>query len=374
MRARRLPTFLSLIAIAGCANHADAPPVASPPTAAKAEQPNPADAAMRGAYSAALQGDGLAAVAVLKPIDPAPLSEKARALRACMLDRLEARHLPATTIDDRFLSDLLSAYREYWLRSLRAEHPLAENEASLLAALNALASANGGKAEASMDALEPWLEAQVTARGQHALFGMTSPLHEFMLWKTQTSQTYTVQLPQAVQPVTVVFMDEFASLGWAGFATCDRVHSGGWTKPDALYAVRSAYDLDSENFRVSYLAHEAEHFWDNARFPDLEQPELEYRAKLVELATGKDGLYVLLDNFAGNVGDDRSVPHSHANGRVVRELRAQLFGGDAAKPWTQASAQRINEVAKKLLDDDTQRLAKIQLSSKSDEAAGARKP
>jgi hypothetical protein len=260
------------------------------------------------------------------------------------------------------------------LRSLRAEHPLAENEASLLAALNALASANGGKPATTMDDLETWLDAQVQARGQHALFGMTHPLREFMLWKTQTQQAYQVQLPQALQPVTVVFMDGFASLGWAGFATCDRVHSGGWTKPEALYAVRSAYDLDSEHFRVSYLAHEGQHYWDNARFPELEQPELEYRAKLVEVATASEGLYALLDAFASNVLDDRSVPHSHANGRVVRELRAQLFGGDAAAPWPQASVERINAVAKKLLEDDTQRLTIVQLSSGKKPAAPTQKP
>jgi hypothetical protein len=149
-----------------------------------------------------------------------------------------------------------------------------------------------------MEALEPQLDARINARGWHALFGQTLPLREFMLWKTQTRRHYDVQLPQSVQAVTVVFMDDFASLGWAGFATCDRAHTGGWTKPDVLYAVRSVYDLDSEDFRVGFLAHEAQHFRDHANFPVLEQPELEYRVKLIELASGRTTLYQTLDAFA----------------------------------------------------------------------------
>jgi len=153
-------------------------------------------------------------------------------------------------------------------------------------------------------------------------------------------------------------MDDFASLGWAGFATCDRHYSGGWTKPDRLYAVRSAYDLASENFRVSYLAHEAQHFSDNHRFPELErQEELEYRAKLVELALGTATIYDLLDNFAGNTSNDVSVPHSFANGQVVRDLSERLYPGAAGVPaWREASIERINGAAADLLREDTARL------------------
>ena len=183
-------------------------------------------------------------------------------------------------------------------------------------------------------------------------------LRELMLWKTETETHYDVTLPESVQPVTVVFMDDFASLGWAGFATCDLQHSGGWTKPDRLYAVRSAYDTASEDFRVSYLAHEGQHFSDNRRFPALTQQEkLEYRAKLVELAQGKTSLYDLLDSFAGNVGDDVSVPHSYANRRVVQDLGRRLFPDATGAPvWRGASVERINGAAADLLREDTARL------------------
>lgn len=340
-----------VLAVGGCTARRPAAVAAAAATPSVASEQG-----LRDAVAQALQGDGRAAVARLKPLDPATLSAKNRQTHACMLERLDARRTPPAQLDDRFLAGVLAAYREYWLRSLRSEHPAADNEANLLAALNALAVAEGDAAATNLDDLETHLDARITARGWHALFGLTLPLREFMLWKTETPQHYEAPLPQGVQPVTVVFMDGFASLGWAGFATCDRAHSGGWTRPEALYAVRSAYDLDSEDFRVSYLAHEAQHFWDHAHFPALEQPELEYRAKLVELASGRTGVYDTLDAFSGNVGTDRAVPHSHANGRVVHELRTRLFGGNASA-WQQADVERINTAAAQLLREDTQRHA-----------------
>jgi hypothetical protein len=341
--------------LAGCAAHTSARPD-KPPGATPVAPAAPLTDAMRAAIAAVLQGDGRGAVSTLRAIDAAALAESTRALRACMLDRLDARRSPPIALDDAYAASVLAAYREYWWRSLRAEHAAADNEAELLAALNAIVVADGGSAAASMDAVEPLLLKRIEAHGRHALFGRTLPLREFMLWSSQTTRHYDVALPQAKQPVTVYFMDDFASLGWAGFASCERVHSGGWTKPEGLYAVRSAYDIASETFSVSYLAHEAQHYWDNAHFPMLEQPELEYRAKLVEIASARATLPDLLAAFASNTSDDRGVPHSHANERIVRELRTRLLDGDAARAWTSVDSARINAAAAELLAQDTQRL------------------
>lgn len=354
MNKRWLMATLTVVLAAGCANTAPSPGASSVPDAAAA-----AKAAMGAAFAKALQGDGPGAVAVLRPLDPALLPDKARPIRECMLQRLDARTLPVSPLEnDKFLNAVLRAYQEYWLRSLRGEHPAAENEAWLLDSLNTLVSSSGGKRAKNMDELEPALAVLIEPHGFHSLEGQTLPLRELMLWKTQTPQRYDVQLPEGPQPVTVTFMDDFASLGWAAFATCDAAHTGGWTKPESLYAVRSAYDTRSEHFRVSYLAHEAQHYSDNARFPNLEQPELEYRAKLTELAVGKTMVYGLLDFFDGNVSADRNVPHSFANGRVVADLRARLFGSGGAPPrWRDASVDRINAAAAELLKGDTQRLS-----------------
>jgi hypothetical protein len=328
-------------------------------TAASSERRS-ADEAMREAYSAALQGDGRAAVGVLATVDPAQLSERNRTVRSCMIDRLDGRHKPDTTLTDHFVSDVTSAYQEYWLRSLRAEQPAAANESALLATLNSATRAVGGKPANNLDDLESTLASMIRTRGYHSLHGMTLPLREFMLWKVEDEAHYEVSLPQGSQPVTVVFMDGFVSLGWAGFATCDSTHTGGWTKPDRLYAVRSAYDLDSESFHVSYLAHEAQHFADNAAFPQLEQPELEFRAKLTELAISHDTIFELLQDFALNRGADRGVPHSFADSQVVDALEARLQQSkkDGATNWRGIGVERINAAAKALLQEDTEKRRK----------------
>jgi hypothetical protein len=315
-------------------------------------------ATIRGALASALQARGTDAVAALRALDTVGLAERDATTRRCMLERLGQRKQPGIALDDRFLSGVLAEYHEYWLRSLRAEHSQPDNEAWLLARLNARVEREGGKRAASMEELEPALEALIGAHGHHALLGMTRPLRELMLWRTESETRYDVRLPERAQSVTVVFLDDFASLGWAGFATCDRHHSGGWTKPDRLYAVRAAYDTASESFRVSYLAHEAQHFSDNRRFPALDrQEELEYRAKLVELAVGRTTVYDLLDSFAGNVSNDVSVPHSYANGRVVRDMRQRLYPDVSEAPgWRKASVERINAAATALLREDTARL------------------
>ena len=313
--------------------------------------------AVRPALTAALQGLGSEAIAALRKVDTTALLPREAGVRSCMLDRLQARHVPPVALSDTVLAAVLAAYREYWLRALLAEHPVAENESWLLERLNRLVSADGGNASDNLDALEPALERLIRKHGYHGLLGVTSPFRELMLWKSEADSAYRVELPEGAETVTVVFMDDFASLGWAGFATCDRHHSGGWTKPDKLFAVRSAYDLGSENFRVSYLAHEAQHFADQRRRPKLErQDELEYRAKLVELAVGSTSVHDLLETFAANVSDDRGVPHSYANGRVVRDMRASLFP-DAAEPaWGEVAVGRINAAAIALLRADSRRL------------------
>lgn len=327
------------------------PPVSVPPSSATAAR------VMRQGLIAALQADGDSAVTLLRQVRPTDLSAGAREIHACVVHRLGDRALPAPTLPDSFLGQVLGTYQEYWLRSLRKEHASDTNAAWLLARLDSVVRRNGGPHAPSMDSVETILRPMIHTRGYHALFGVTSPLRELMLWADETERRYEVALPQGVQPVTVVFMDRFASLGWAGFATCDRYHTGGWTKPDRLFAVRSAYDTASENFRVSYLAHEGQHFWDTQHLPtDAPAHRREYRAKLVELAVADGTAYDLLAQFAGNISSDTLVPHSYANGRVVDGMADALF--PAVKPvpdWHTAPVEKINAAATALLKVDIDR-------------------
>lgn len=323
-------------------------------------RPIPSDSAkamMRRGVSAALQVRGEAAVAFLRPIPPAALDAPVREVRACMLERLGDRLLPPMTVADPFVAGVLATYRKYWMRALQAEAPTAELDAQLLDSLNAQLVDHGARPGADLDSIEGILQPILEARGYHPLLGVTSPLRELMLWRSERTERFEVPLPEGPQPVTVVFLDDFASLGWVGFATCDRYHTGGWTKPDRLYAVQSAYDTTSEAFRVSYLAHEGQHFWDTVHLPaDLPQDVLEYRAKLVELAVGRATVYDLLTQFEANSGQDPAVPHSYANGRVIHDLRARLFPGTSDSPsWRNTPVEAVNAAASALLTEDNLR-------------------
>jgi hypothetical protein len=224
--------------------------------------------------------------------------------------------------------------------------------AATLATMVALPGNAGSRP--GMDALEPLLTAKLEAQGYHALFGITRPLREFMLWRKQTDETYDIDLPGGREPVHVTMMDDFVSLGWLGYAICDYHHTGGWATPERLFAVRSAYDLDSESFKVSYLAHEGQHFSDYRRFPGLTQPDLEYRAKLVEISKARTSLYDLLAAFDADGADSRETPHPWADRQVIRNLSSKLLKGEpaSAEALKRFTVEQLNAAAAELLEQD----------------------
>ena len=120
-------------------------------------------------------------------------------------------------------------------------------------------------------------------KGYYSTIGTTRPYRDLIIWKEQTEQEYIVRLPEGKQKVKVVFMGNFVCNGWIEYATMGKSSAGGWATKDAIYCLKS-YDVSSENFRVSLLVHEGQHFTDYQSFPKLRQADLEYRAKLAELS------------------------------------------------------------------------------------------
>ena len=108
--------------------------------------------------------------------------------------------------------------------------------------------------------------------------------------------------------------------------TSNRWSAGGWATDEALFAVVPSYrdGLDSEAFRVVFLGHEAQHFADQNRFPEMPSWELEYRAKLVELAQAEEVSRKRLLGFMEAQSDDMDSPHTYANKRVIADLSRRL--------------------------------------------------
>ena len=181
------------------------------------------------------------------------------------------------------------------------------------------------------------------------------PLRELMLWRRQTTMERQVDLPGGREAVKVNLLDDFVLRGWGYYATCGRRSAGGWATETALFAVAPAYkNLDDEVFAIRFLGHEAQHFADKRRFPDLESWELEYRAKLVELSMATYSQPGTLKLFCENRTSSPKAPHGHANARVVREVAVRLWidettlCGEGTLP-----AGTIRALARKLLEEDT---------------------
>jgi hypothetical protein len=210
---------------------------------------------------------------------------------------------------------------------------------------------------ADLDAIEPLLAARLRQSGYYSLQGMTGPLRELMLWSAQETREMRVELPEETHTTKVVVLDDFSSLGWSDFATCGRRGTGGWATADALFAVRPRYaNIDGEEFRVTFLGHETQHFADYARFPDLVQWQLEYRAKLTELALASESRARVLRKLTEDQGDNPESAHAYANKRVLAALRKRL-GLPSGTPLDVVDVKTLQASAVEELRADSRRRA-----------------
>lgn len=189
--------------------------------------------------------------------------------------------------------------------------------------------------------------------------GRTGKLIDLLVWKAQKDTSYTISLNDEELNVKVVFLENFITLGWEEYATLGKYYPSGWAKDNALYCVKDAYDLNSERFFVSYLAHEGRHFADYKLFHQLKNEDYEYRAKLTELSLAENTLYDLMKFFIDNANYQSDNGHSVANYCVVRDLSKAIFNmeyeNDIEK-WRSIRLKEINKCASHLLMANTKAL------------------
>jgi hypothetical protein len=331
------------------------PPVA--PSAPEHSTPA-ARAATATAVGAILQGNGAKARQIMAGIPASELSAQAAGLMACARSRLDDPP-PATPVisplthqPDAFATQVLRLYRSYWQAGVNDPAGRKAAEQKLLEGLSGLLQ---HPSLASLDDAEPLVIARLTGAGFHALAGTTGVLHELMLWTQQKEQMETVTLPEGTTTTKVFYLDGFVSRGWSTYFLCDQIGTGGWAKPEGLYVVVPGYSsLSDENFRVSFLAHESQHYSDHRRFPGLAGWELEYRAKLVELAYANQTRQQLLLSFTGNQGDDPADAHSYADKRLLAALRARL-GLASGEALDSVAVETLQHAALEELQADTAR-------------------
>lgn len=320
---------------------------------AKAKDSSPeARRALSAAAGQALQGNIKQALAELRSIPSSEFGTSEARIRACMIERFSPEADGSLPRDfGPFTNRAVGIYRAYWRAALLRP----ENKASEEERLHRnLARLTGLQSSTDLNRIQEEIKTHLAAEGVHVLMGRTPPLLELMVWDTESSEVRDVPLPEGNHSVTVKILDDFASLGWSAYATCDRSFTGGWVRPDGIYAVKPGWkSLEDENFRISFRAHETQHFADKERFGALESWELEYRGKLAELALAETTIPRLLSAFASNQGDDPAVPHSFANKRVLTDLRRQLELGPSTG-LSEIPVHSINEAARVLLLRDSE--------------------
>lgn len=168
-------------------------------------------------------------------------------------------------------------------------------------------------------------------RGFHFLGGRTSGYYGPYIWQVTEPKTFEVELPDGIQTYTVKMLDGFITKSWLDYLSFGEISPGGWTDGDGIInCVKSSYDFDSENFKVSLLKHEAQHARDLAVYKEMSSEDLEYRAKLVELIYSSERN--LFERFSQEAdSSDKSNGHSVASGRIINGF-SKILGKEYTEP------------------------------------------
>ena len=308
--------------------------------------------------SMALQGDLSRAESLFSSMNP----DTAPTFVVALAERFQARFVmqnedlsPGT--GDAFTDAVISAYRKYWVLTLMGDisHQKGEDflESSLQQVLSRQSKVEFSDHTASVFELVGKI---FDEKGVHYLDTPAPPLRDMFLWRTEENRKYAVRLTDRTQKVSVTFVSDIYSQGWKQYATLGLVATTGWVEGDRLYCVESAYDRSSENFEVSYLKHESRHLADFEYFPGLQSADLEYRAKLTELAFAFTSTRQLLDDFSSKSAPNSASPHAYANYRVTREIYREMFDKpfpESGNPWQGINTQTVNKAARDLLQPNS---------------------
>ncbi|MCL2203730.1 MAG: hypothetical protein FWB88_07305 [Defluviitaleaceae bacterium] len=161
--------------------------------------------------------------------------------------------------------------------------------------------------------------------GYHAIFGDVDIYPNLVLWRKQTARNEMVELPNGQVEIEVVEMDGLITRGWADYLSMGEIGTGGWVTKRGCTYFKEKYDTELDEFKVSLLKHEGQHFFDKKRHPKMNSVDLEYRAKLVELIYLKemDTFFHFLKNMATT--DDKTRAHAYAERKIIQGLSKKIF-------------------------------------------------
>jgi hypothetical protein len=318
-------------------------------------------------YSYALQEDVKKILFVLDTIPNETLTEEQRRVKEKYFHRFEYQEEEVDyNTNDPMLKSLLKLYQAYWRNALLDKSNIERYNEHLKDSVVAFLKEQNYKPEllSQQDLTNNFgqhLKKFLTQQKYFSATGKTGSLYDLFVWPKEDTVTYNVQLPETEIETTVIFIDSTVTMGWQEYATLGRSYAGGWATKDFLYSVRKAYDTTSENFKVSYLTHEAQHFADYKTYPMLTGADLEYRAKLAELVFARETLYKLFQVFIRNANQEGRNAHAFANYAVIRDLSGKIFKQEFVSEielWKKVTPKKISKKSKHLLKQHSRVLKK----------------
>jgi len=313
--------------------------------------------------SICLQGDYSKLVTYLSETDDAELLEKYRSIIEGDTYFLQP--------NDESITPLLRAYEDYLKWALTNPSTTKEYEQKIVETLKPFFPRAGFISKFSPKlaylALHVHVPRYFRKRGYHANFGTISHIPCISLWRKQTTCTEVVELPEGALQIEVVEMDGIITRCWQDYITLGRVGAGGWVTKKGCTYFKEKYDIESDDFKVSLLKHEGQHFFDRKNHPKMKSTDLEYRAKLVEMIYLRElgTFFHFLTAMADS--DDRTRAHAYAERKLVQGLSQKIFGVELETnrdAW-EAKRDEIAPAARELLLEHSAMLAKGQWDGKS---------
>lgn len=315
----------------------------------------------------ALQGDVKKILYVLDTLPTNTLSAEQTSIKEKYFHRFRYNdEIIDYNTKDTMLIALLQLYQSYWKKSLLNNEHIKQYDEQLKDSVTAfLYARNYNDIDTTIqiipDNFGQHLKNFLKQHNYFSATGKTANLYDLFLWSKESSAIYNEQLPEKKIKTTVVFIEDVITMGWEEYATFGKAYPGGWATKELLYCVRKAYDTSSENFKISYLKHESQHFADYKTYPRLTGTDLEYRAKFTELAFAQQTLYELIRSFVRNANGEGRNPHAFANFAVIRDVSRSIFGKDFVADtdqWKTIPAKKINNESKKLIKAHSKALKK----------------
>jgi hypothetical protein len=314
-------------------------------------------------YYYAIQEDVLKIVESLNSIPNDSLSYDQRAIKEKYISRFQTKSEKFDfKTNDTLIINTIKIFQNYWTDVLMKQHTVRESESKngiLISNLinsyslsNAGETGNGSKTKDIPLRLSNLLQRY----GYYSRIGRTGNILDLIIWNKQSKETYSMNMDDTIVNVQVVFIDSTITLGWEGYATFDHFYPGGWTGADTLYCIKKDYDINSEHFKVSYLAHETQHLLDHKYKSKVSGWKAEYRAKLAELSLGEKTIHSIIDAFIKGSKNDSHLTHPYAEYRLVGELSKEIFKERFVTDplrWNKVSYQEINKISRKILKQNS---------------------